>query len=850
MNRNQICNCSTGPTGYPGLITNIVGPDGQFMTIGNIVNFNNMIVNFSDNSSGVVGCCKNYINIFNSTNYNAYPVTTGSINNDGIITVEYLNNSTGQVGCECISGYTGTRGDTGSFGLIKYYNKNIGIASGIIDNNVMYFTTTIYGTGELGCNCPTGPQGSTGNNGSFDYVTNIYLSHILSGYVDNNNVANIYFQNDTFYQVGCNCATGPTGFTGASNTFPFVIGPDSNLIQRGTVDNNGVLTIQYNDGTTGQLSCVCSTGNVGATGSTGPTGRLGKVGIYGHRGLSVTGATGMTGSIGPLGSTGKHNWTGPTGVTGITGKTGGVGKKGSSGSTGATGATGIIGKTGPIGITGHYGSTGITGSITGPTGRMGYTGNIGTIGIIGVTGIIGIDITGYTGATGSTGQTGYTGITGPSGYTGFTGWMGIIGYTGKTGYTGSTGHTGLTGIIGGRTGSTGWTGYSGATGKTGARGLGITGITGPTGLIAPTGIYTGTGIFGPTTPYPTYLQTINALRQPYNFYPVHFGANVTSSAFITSIVLGIQTSSSNQDDGCIAIGNCAQEVNSGPFAIAIGYQAGQTNQNTGSIAIGQQSGISMGANSISILNQHVQSDNTVNIGYSADTSATQDVGSTSISYIAQNIGKYATSLCSNGVDNTYPYSVNVGNHGSSSTGGVKIGTNGGTILYDNYGITVGRLAGYLRQKFAGIAIGNDAGYNEQGTGAISIGFLSGEYNLGKYGISIGNSSAQLYGNDTSICIGENSCTYNGGTGAIAIGHNAGYTGLTSYSIALGSNANPSGTNINTCVINTSNVSLVPTNNVATFINVLADKGSSVPVGFYKVYYNATTGEMSYIVPPP
>jgi hypothetical protein len=43
------------------------GPEGQYLTIGTIVENNNLIVKFTDNSTGQVGCCQDTINIFNSS---------------------------------------------------------------------------------------------------------------------------------------------------------------------------------------------------------------------------------------------------------------------------------------------------------------------------------------------------------------------------------------------------------------------------------------------------------------------------------------------------------------------------------------------------------------------------------------------------------------------------------------------------------------------------------------------------------------------------------------------------------------------------------------------------------------
>lgn len=832
----EICNCYTGPTGYPGLIANITDGDNHQLLRATIDNNDNMVALFSNYSTGQVGCCKDYINIYNRRHL---PVTTGVINDDGIITVTYMYGSTGQIGCYCITGYTGVKGDTGSFGLIKYANK-VGISSGIIENNVLTFSTTNYATGRmLGCNCPTGSTGLTGDNGSFNLITDIFSSHILSGQV-NGQIADIIFQDGYLYTVGCYCPTGATGPTGAPNTFPSVIGPNDNLIEQGYVNSDNILVLTFNDGTTGQIGYASYTGDIGYTGPTGKTGLTGIKGMIGRRGISTTGPTGATGFTGWKGKTGLPGYTGITGHTGNTGKTGPtgiIGEKGEQGITGDTGSTGSVGATGTM-ILGATGETGVTGG----DGKTGTTGPRGPTGIIGNTGITGIDITGpsgyigyrgYTGSSGATGKTGRTGATGPTGPTGDTGATGTTGKTGRTGATGPTGEVCVTGI----------TGPTGKTGKTGVTGLGITGPTGITGVTGPTGNYIGTGVFITTPPTITYQNIVSKLRQPNSYYPVHFGNNIDSTPFQTSIMLGKSMSSTVQNDGTVSIGNCAQLYNNGPYTIGIGYHAGEFNQQTGSVAIGYQSGSDIGVNSVCILSKHTMNNSSVNIGNSSNNDTyEQKINSVHIGNNAFNIGDYSTDLCSNSIESSV-YCVNVGvdDSGSfSATGSVNIGK---TSTYSNYSINIGNSAGFTGQQNSSIAIGYNSGSLNQGTGSICIGNSAGLTTSGNKNISIGTSTGNLSG-EKSICIGENAGYSSCGINSISIGYNAGYTGLTDNSIAIGSNSVPY--NVNNIVVNASNTIISSSYDNATYISSMANLGDTIPENYYKIYYNPTTFELCYV----
>ncbi len=99
-------------------------------------------------------------------------------------------------------------------------------------------------------------------------------------------------------------------------------------------------------------------------------------GFYYYNGTSWVQGVGATGAQGPQGVAGP---VGPAGATGSTGSTGSTGPVGPAGSNGAPGATGSTGPAGPVGSNGAPGATGSTGS-TGPAGPTGATGATGATG--------------------------------------------------------------------------------------------------------------------------------------------------------------------------------------------------------------------------------------------------------------------------------------------------------------------------------------------------------------------------------------------------------------------------------------------------------------------------------------
>ena len=355
---------------------------------------------------------------------------------------------------------------------------------------------------------------------------------------------------------------------------------------------------------------------------------------------------------GPVGDTGPTGCTGPKGDTGYTGPQGDTGYTGPQGDTGYTGPQGDTGYTGPQGDTGY----------TGPQGDTGYTGPQGDTGPTGCTGPKGDD----SGFTGPRGDTGYTGPQGDTGYTGPRGDTGYTGPKGDTGYTGPQGDTGYTGPQG----DTGYTGPQGDTGYTGPQG--DTGASGPSD-------YTGTGFFGPsipdsqtTTPVTIPInEVIDALRQPYTYYPTFLGAGIgTDSSRIPAqdaVVLGNHVDTTGPDNG--------------DYTVAIGRLSGQNQQQGGSVAIGYMAGYNS------------QSLNAVAVGYE---SGMTDQGALSVS-----IGSLA-GMTGQGVEC------------------VAIGANAGSQGQNAQAVSVGAYSGFTNQGAYAVAIGYAAGQTDQAESSIVI----------------------------------------------------------------------------------------------------------------------------------
>jgi hypothetical protein len=128
-----------------------------------------------------------------------------------------------------------------------------------------------------------------------------------------------------------------------------------------------------------------------------------------------------------------------------------------------------------------------------------------------------------------------------------------------------------------------------------------------------------------------------------------------------------------------------------------------------------------------------------------------------------------------------------------------------------------------------IALGQDAG-TAQGLGAIAIGVFAG------------NATQAT----TAIAIGAGTGVTNQGACAVALGQSAGITDQGIEALALGSQAGTTSQAACSIVINATGAPLENTVTQTTVIAPVRNAGATgLPVGFFQVAYNPTTGELAY-----
>lgn len=128
-----------------------------------------------------------------------------------------------------------------------------------------------------------------------------------------------------------------------------------------------------------------------------------------------------------------------------------------------------------------------------------------------------------------------------------------------------------------------------------------------------------------------------------------------------------------------------------------------------------------------------------------------------------------------------------------------------------------------------IALGEQAGAG-QGLGAIALGAYAGNSNQGSAATALGGGAGVT----------------NQGACAVALGQSAGVSDQGAEAIALGSQAGTTNQAACSIVINASGVPLENTVTGTTVIKPVRNAGSSgLPVGFFQVAYNPTTGELVY-----
>jgi hypothetical protein len=128
-----------------------------------------------------------------------------------------------------------------------------------------------------------------------------------------------------------------------------------------------------------------------------------------------------------------------------------------------------------------------------------------------------------------------------------------------------------------------------------------------------------------------------------------------------------------------------------------------------------------------------------------------------------------------------------------------------------------------------IALGLDAG-TAQGLGAIAIGALAGNASQATAAIAIGGGAATTNQGACAVALGQSAGITDQGIEALALGSQAGTTSQADYSIVI----NATGAPLENTVSNT------------TVIAPVRNAGATgLPVGFFQVAYNPTTGELAY-----
>lgn len=254
-------------------------------------------------------------------------------------------------------GFTGSRGFTGSQGVIGYTGSK----------------------GDIGY---TGSKGDKGDFGgaAFDYNFNTSTSASDPG------SGNVAFSNTTLSSattlyinqldlVGANSYNYLQVIDDSTSAIKgtFRVFEKANTLNSADFSITGTHThggsyfsvpIAWLNGTTSFTDGLDVTITFVRTGDKGDTGYTGSIGY-----------TGSAGADGYTGSAGTNGYTGSAGTNGYTGSAGTNGYTGSAGTNGYTGSAGTNGYTGSVGFTGSAGTTGFTGS-TGFVGSQGYRGGL------------------------------------------------------------------------------------------------------------------------------------------------------------------------------------------------------------------------------------------------------------------------------------------------------------------------------------------------------------------------------------------------------------------------------------------------------------------------------------------
>jgi hypothetical protein len=317
-----------------------------------------------------------------------------------------------------------------------------------------------------------------------------------------------------------------------------------------------------------------------------------------------------------------------------------------------------------------------------------------------------------------------------------------------------------------------------------------------------------------------------------------------------TISIGNNSGQNTQGANSIAIGTNAGNIVQQQNSIAIGNQAGQNTQGTATIAIGStagQNGQSVNGISIGIqAGQNTQGPNAVAIGLNAGRNSQggscvaigNNAGAGTQGAQAIAIGRFV-GIAAQGTN-----SVGIGNTAAQATqgsGAVAIGFQSGNSLQGNNTVAVGNSSGQNNQGSASVAIGFQAGLNNQASNAIAIGVNAGLSSQAFYGLAVGFQAGQGTQGTFGIGIGVQAGQFGQGTLAVAFGVNAGNVNQGTLAIAIGNNAGFTGQHGKSIVINASGNVLNSDKTSATFINPIAERGTTT--NGLVMYHDTVTSEV-------
>ena len=209
---------------------------------------------------------------------------------------------------------------------------------------------------------------------------------------------------------------------------------------------------------------------------------------------------------------------------------------------------------------------------------------------------------------------------------------------------------------------------------------------------------------------------------------------------------------------------------------------------------------------------------------------------------------------------TGAFALALGNGAGQNSQGynaVALGNYAGNNTQSPNAVALGNAAGQTSQGYNAIALGFEAGVFTQGRDAVALGFGAGSYIQGEKAVALGNGAGNdtqsqyaiaignKAGNDTqspnAVALGNAAGQTSQGYNAVALGNYAGNYFQGANAIAIGNNAGVSNQASNSIVLNASGNQLNPANS-GFFVKPMRALPAATAM-----YYNTTTGEISYLV---